>query len=185
MIKTGVKDFFLKFNKMERFKVFAFICLSILLMVSSCKNQGEKKNHLTANENPGDTTGLMIIGKDIITDIVLKPDTLGDPWEVEKVKGFSGNRMFKTLFDRIHNEKVTVWDCRSDKKLSSAEIKDLEKEFNSDLSKIGKVQFTEDWYFDTNRNVIVKKIKSVSFGFAMEGAPDLPVRYKALFRLKS
>jgi hypothetical protein len=170
---------------MKKAAIFTTFGLAILLMVSGCKNSSVKNTGTSANENPADTTAFMLIGKNIVTDIVLKPDTLGDPWEVEKVKGFTGTRMFKTLFDRIHNEKVIVWDCRDEKQLTTSEIKDLEKEFNSDMSRIGKVQFTEDWYFDTNRNTIVKKIKSVSFGFALNGSPDLPVRYKALFRLKS
>jgi hypothetical protein len=185
MITTVEKDFNLKINRMKRITFFTTLGLAILLMAFACKNHCDKKNGVSASENTADTTSFMLIGKDIITDIILKPDTLGDPWEVEKIKGFTGNRMFKTIFDRIYSEKMTVWDCRNDKTLSSTEIKDLEKEFNSDLSKIGKVQFTEDWYFDTNRNTIVKKIKSVSFGFAINGIPDLPVRYKALFRLKS
>jgi hypothetical protein len=169
---------------MKRIKLIVFLGIAILMLSGACKNSTSKKTGAATNITETDTTGLMLIGKDIITDIVLKPDTLGDPWEVEKVKGFTGDRMFKIIFDRIYSEKVTVYDCREDKALSLSEIKDLEKEFNSDLSKIGKVQFTEDWYFDTNKNIIVKRIKAVSFGFAMERTNDMPVRYKALFRLK-
>jgi hypothetical protein len=184
MNTTGVKDFCLKLKIMKRVRFLALLGLAIFCLMITCKNNGDKKETVSSNDYPADTAGLMLIGKDIITDIILKPDTTGDQWEVEKVKGFSGERMFKLLFDRIYSEKLTVYDCREEKMLNATEIKDLEKEFNSDLSKIGKAQFTEDWYFDTNKNIIVKKTKSVSFGFELNTAPDVPARYKALFRIK-
>jgi hypothetical protein len=170
---------------MKKAKVFFLFGLTILLLAGACKNSAEKKSGNATNVQATDTTGLMLVGKDIITDIVLKPDTAGDPWEVEKVKGFRGDKMFRELLDNIYTGKVTVYDCRVDKALTTSEIRDLEKEFDSDVSRIGKVQFTEDWYFDTNRNSIIKKVKSVSFGFSMGTSGDMSLRYKALFRIRS
>ncbi|MGD0582925.1 MAG: hypothetical protein ABR974_08270 [Bacteroidales bacterium] len=170
---------------MKRVKIIILAGFGILLLATSCKNSSERKGDVSSNVPVTDTTGLILVGRDIITDIELKPDTTGDPWEVEKVKGFNGIRMFGILFENIYAKKLTVYDCRSDKVLTTREIRDLQKEFDSDLSRIGKVQFTEDWYFDTRRNGMIKKIKSVSFGFSIETSGIMAYRYKALFRIRS
>jgi hypothetical protein len=170
---------------MKRVIVSLVLCLTLFFLVSSCKNSVEKKTIAVATEAPADSAAMMIIGKDIITDIVLKPDTLGDPWEAEKVKGFSGEKMFRKLLENIYSEKITAWDCRNEETLQPAKIKDLEKQFGSDLSRIGKVQFLEDWYYDINKNIIVKRVKSVSFGYSTPGSTDMPVRYNAFFRIKT
>ena len=183
---TGVKDSDLTniFIRMMRYTLLQFMLLAIFCLISSCKNATGHKVAALAAQTVSDSTGIILVGKDMITDIVLKPDSTGDPWELEKVKGFSGEKMFRTLFDHIYKEKLTVYDCREEKVLKTSEIKKLEKEFDSDLSRIGKVQFTEDWYFDMNRNIMVKKIKSFAFGFSMEASGPWSARYKALFRIK-
>jgi hypothetical protein len=185
MRPAGEKGFCLKIKIMKSAKLLSLMAVAIFLMAAACRKNDDKKRVTASVETSTDTAGLMLIGKDIITEVVLKPDTLGDPWDVEKVKGFKGEGMFKMIFDRIYNDKLTVYDCRIEKALTIKEIKNLEKEFNADLSKIGKVQFKEDWYFDTKNSFIVKKIKSVSFGFALDGFPDGPFKYKALFRIKN
>ena len=126
-----------------------------------------------------------MIGKDIITEVILKPDTLGDPWEVEKVKGFSGREMIKDLFDKIYKNKLTVYDCFSGEALNTAEIKKMKKEVGYDISKIGKIQFVEDWYFDPLTNSISKKVKAFTFGYELIREGGLPTGYKGLFRLKT
>ncbi|HVN59078.1 MAG TPA: hypothetical protein VMT63_12315 [Bacteroidales bacterium] len=169
---------------MKRIFILVAAILGFLAAFASCNNNTERKTSSFPSAAGPDTAGLILVGKGIITDIVLKPDSTGDPWEVEKVKGFTGEKMFRTLFENIHNGSVTVYDVREDKALKVKEVSELEKEFNSDLSRIGKVQFTEDWYFDPARNFMIKKIKSVSFGFSLKPEGEMATRYKALFRLR-
>jgi hypothetical protein len=187
MKATGVKDYAsdIKTRNMKTFSLSVLTAVIALVLTVSCRNKTAATSAITGSVSANDTAGLILVGKNMITDIVLKPDTLGDPWEVEKVKGFNGTKMFRALFDHIYDEKVSVFDCREDRILKKSEIKALEKEFDSDLSRIGKIQFTEDWYFDPDKNLMVKKIRSVSFGFAMGASGDMAARYKALFRLKS
>ena len=162
------------------------ILLSVILVFAfSCKN-GTGKNTPKPGENKEAPLpdGLLLIGKDIITDVIVRPDTLGDPWEVEKVKGFDGSTMFRTLFDRIYNGEVTVYHCILDEPLKAEDVRKAEKEFDSDLSRIAKLQFLEDWYFDPATNGIIKKTKSVSFGYEVIRDNELPTGYVALFRVK-
>jgi hypothetical protein len=162
--------------------------VSILLLVCgllsisvSCKNKN-------ANDGPKIVSSaispdLIPVALDIITEVIVRPDSLGDPWEVEKVKNFNGKEMFTDLFKNIYDKKVTVYDIQSGDPLDTKDIKEMEKEFGSDVTKISKIQFLEDWYFNPSTNKLIKKIKSASFGYEAYIDKDLPVRYKALFRL--
>jgi hypothetical protein len=155
----------------------------ILITFSSCKNNVKKEitNPATGSSEAG--TGLIVVARDIITEVILRPDTLGDPWEVEKVRNYDGKLMFTSLFENIYSKKVTVYDIGTDAPLNPNDVRKLEEAFGSDLTKIAKIQFLEDWYFDPGTNKIIKKIKSASFGYEYSLDPSLPVRYKALFRL--
>jgi hypothetical protein len=162
---------------------FASIIL-LLFAVSSCNNGGKEKkgdSQVKTNEAPA---GLILVGSDIITDVILKPDSLGDPWELEKIKGFDGSTMFKTLLDNIYNGKVTVYSALSEEPLKPADVKKIADEFSSDLNKIAKIQFSEDWYLDPSTGNMVKKTRSIILGYEVPREQGLPTSYRAMFRIK-
>jgi len=155
----------------------------IIFLGGSCKNtpknqvSGPDTSIQPANEGP------LLIGKDIITEVIVKPDTLGDPWEVEKVKGFNGKEMFVSLFENIKNKNLTVYDCFTGQALNPADVEKMENEIGTDIAKIGKIQFLEDWYYNPLTFSISKKIKSASFGYETIRQDGLPTGYKALFKV--
>jgi hypothetical protein len=149
----------------------------------SCRNGGnEKQPGKTSgtDEMPG---GLIAVGTDMISEIILRPDTLGDPWEVEKVKGFDANGMFKTLLDNIYNDRITVYSPFSDEKLKPGDVRKIVDEFGSDLKRIAKIQFADDWLLDPATGNIVRKTKSITFGYEIPREEGLPPSYKAMFRI--
>jgi hypothetical protein len=161
------------------------IISGIIFLSFSCKNKTVKetlKSTATTTEVGSD---LILVGKDIVTEVVVKPDTLGDPWEVEKVKNFNGKLLYPSLFENIYSQKVTVYDIFTEKPLTTGDVRKIEKEYNGDVSRIGKLQFLEDWYFDPVSNKIIKKIKSVTFAYSIQRDAGLPSGYKALFKLKT
>jgi hypothetical protein len=155
------------------------IC-AILCIIVACKN----KNTVPEKVSKSSETELIIVANDIITEVIVRPDSLGDPWEIEKVKNFNGKQMYTDLLRNIYDKKVIVYDILTDDPLDPKDVKEMEKEFGSDVSKIAKIQFLEDWYFNPSTNEVVKKIKSVSFGYESYISENLPVKYKPLFRLK-
>jgi hypothetical protein len=168
---------------MKRGQFFAIITIAILLAVS-CKNTSQKNVPETDIFNPAIKEQYLPVGKDIINEVVVKPDTLGDPWEVEKVKGFNGREMFTDLLKKIYKGKLKVYDCFSEEVLDRTAIKAIEKEVGYDISKIGKIQFLEDWYFDPLTSSIIKKVRSVTFACEITRQGGLPTGYKGLFRVK-
>ena len=166
----------------------AFILMISLFVVlnSTCRRGQMKSNPEPPMEiQTPNIEGLEIIGRDIITEVIVRPDSLSDPWEVEKVKGFDGAIMFKTLFEKIYRGDLIVYDCLIDEPLKPDDIKKIENAFQSDMSRIAKIQFLEDWYFNPATNGIIKKIKSVAFGYQVIREGGLPSGYVALFRIKT
>jgi hypothetical protein len=166
--------------------IFTLIIMSGMIIFNvSCKNTNVKENTASQNRSSELSPDLILVANDIITEVIVKPDSLGDPWEVEKVKNYDGKLMFTNLFENIYAKKVTVYDIITGDPLDPADVKEAEKEFGSDLTRIGKIQFLEDWYFNPLTNKIIKKVKSASFGYEWIEDEGLPARYRPLFRLNT
>jgi len=167
---------------------FIFSAMAVIMIITaiSCKENHKEHKTVQAYETFDTISSeLIIIGKDIITEVILKPESSGDPWELEKIKGFNGEPMFINLLEKIKQDKIKVYDCITGEILTPSEAKKILKETGSDISKIAKIQFTEDWYFNPATNELIKKVKSMSFGYELEREQGLPHAYKPLFRIKS
>lgn len=154
----------------------------MLFLGFSCRNKTVKEGQQPSGGNEI-SANLLLIGKDIITEVILSPDSLGDPWEMEKVKNYNGKLLYTRLFENIYNKKITVYDVFTDKPFTPEDVKKTENEFNGDFSKVGKLQFQEDWYFNPSTGSLTKKIKSVTFAYTIKRDPGLPPGYKGLFKL--
>ena len=124
----------------------------------------------------------MLIASDIVTEVVIRPDPEGDPWEVEKVAGYKGQTLVDGIFSRIYDGTLTVYDYHSGEPLTPADIKKTEAEFKNDRSKIGKISFTEDWYYFPEENRVEKRAKSVTFGYELYNNMGKVYAYRAAFR---
>jgi len=125
---------------------------------------------------------LALIASDIVTEVIIRPDPDGDPWEIEKVAGYRGDIMVNTIFGLIYEGKLTAFDYHSGDPMKPSEVRDIEKEFNNDRSKIGKLSFTEDWYYDPVSNRIEKIVKSAVFGYELYNGEGKVYAHRAAFR---
>lgn len=126
--------------------------------------------------------GAVLIATGIVTEVVIRPDPEGDPWETEKVAGYKGDVMVEGIFSRIYDGSLTVYDYHSGEPLKTADVKKIEAEFQNDRTKIGKLSFTEDWYYYPAENRVEKKAKSVTFGYELYNNLGKVYAYKAAFR---
>jgi hypothetical protein len=127
--------------------------------------------------------GAVVIATDIVTEVIIRPDPEGDPWDTEKVAGYHGDPMVEAIFSRIYEETLTVYDYHSGEPLTPAEVKKIEGEFKNDRSKIGKLSFTEDWYYYPEENRIEKRARSVTFGYELYNNVGKVYAYRAAFRV--
>jgi hypothetical protein len=158
------------------------ILLTLIMLITSCNERRSEQKTLPPALTEDVPEGAVLIAGDIVTEIVTRPDPDGDPWEIEKVAGYDGDPLVNSIFKRIYDGTLTVYDYHSGDALSAGDIKKLESEFNNDRSKIGKLSFTEDWYYYPSTNSLVKRTKSVVFGYELYNNLGKVYAYRAAFR---
>ncbi|MHC1733456.1 MAG: hypothetical protein AB9888_15680 [Bacteroidales bacterium] len=159
---------------------------------SMAGNQSDRNSRLTTDDlqSKADTPepataapeGAVTIATDIVTEVIIRPDPEGDPWDAEKVAGYRGDPLVEAIFNRIYEGTLTVYDYHSGEPLTPAEVKKIEGEFKNDRSKIGKLSFTEDWFYYPKENRIEKRTKAVTFGYELYNNVGKVYAYRAAFR---
>ncbi len=147
--------------------------------LSAETSRGDADEAATTHGVPG---GAVIIATDIVTEVIIRPDPDGDPWETEKVAGYNGGALVEGIFSRIYDGSLTVYDYHSGEPLTPAEVKKIEGEFENDRNRIGKLSFTEDWYYFPEENRLEKRAKSVTFGYELYNNAGKVYAYRAAFR---
>lgn len=155
----------------------------MITLVTSCNERRDTRKEAAATSGTETLSGdATLIASNIVTEVIIKPDPEGDPWDVEKVQGYHGETMVNNIFNRIYDGTLTVFDYHSGEPLSAAEVKDIEQEFSNDRTRIGKLSFTEDWYYDPSTNSLQKKTRSVTFGYELYNNFGKVYAYRAAFR---
>ncbi|MRR18639.1 hypothetical protein EG827_00460 [bacterium] len=170
------------------------VLMILTALAASCRERGNDRKGAagTAGQESSAATqlpagadlpaGAVLIASNIVTEVIIKPDPEGDPWEIEKVAGYQGESLVNNIFDRIYDGTLTVFDYHSGEPLSASDVKSIEKEFSNDRTKIGKLSFTEDWYYDSSKNSLHKKARSVTFGYELYNNMGKVYAYRAAFR---
>jgi len=172
------------------------ISLMLLMLVAACSGPGEKANKAATPVNGANTTvteastsvteampdDAVLIASNMVTEVIVHPDPDGDPWETEKVEGYRGDEFINSIFSRIYDGTLTVYDYHSGESLDASDVRKIEKEYDDDRSKIGKLSFTEDWYYSPSSNSLQKRTKSVTFGYELYNNAGKVYAYRAAFR---
>jgi len=162
----------------------AFTAIIIAALIVSCRGQKPDAGEKSAAGTGSAPEGAVIIARDIVTEVIVRPDPDGDPWEAEKVMGYQGEAMINSIFDRIYSGSLTVYDYHTGEALSADDIRKTEKEFNDDRSMIGKLSFTEDWFYYPAYNRLEKVTKSVVFGYELYNNQGKVYAYRAAFQAR-
>lgn len=152
------------------------------LVIVSCHDHGREKSGVSNPPLPVTPEGSILIARDMVTEVILRPDPEGDPWDIEKVAGYQGVEMVDDIFKKIYKGSIVVYDYHTGEKMSPAEVRKIESEFNNDRSRIGKLSFIEDWYYFPADSHIEKRCKSVVFGYELYNNFGKVYAYRAAFR---
>lgn len=155
-------------------KATAITFLLLALTVLSCRQPDEIAP--MTNER-------ILVAEDIIYDVIIKIPDREDPWEVEKLEGYQGDRMISELFNAVYTENIKAYDYHTGKRLSPDEIRKTELTPGFDRNNIGKIQFTENWYFNPATMDIDKEIVSIVLGYENREIDGTLIGYKAAFKL--
>jgi hypothetical protein len=126
----------------------------------------------------------ILVADDIQYDVILKPTNEFDEWEIERLKGFNGDEMVNSIFNSILSGELEAYEYHSGEKLSAKDIKKIEEEPGFVRENLGKLQFTETWYFNPATLQIEKVVKSIVLGYELPFEEGMPPRYQAAFRIE-
>lgn len=157
----------------------AIYFLVIVALSASCKNEAEAGKKEAVNIISPD---LVEVASNIIYDVVVQTDS-DDEWEQEKIAGYSGENMIDNLFEAVYSGALKAFDYHSGAELSDKDIRKIENQEGFERANIGKIQFTENWYYNPYTQSIEKKIVSLVFGYKTPTEDQAGAGYMAAFEI--
>ncbi|HBH49168.1 MAG TPA: hypothetical protein DDX98_11035 [Bacteroidales bacterium] len=130
-----------------------------------------------------DTITASIIADTIIYDVIIKNTNPDDRWTEECLQYTHRDFLVKSIFKGLYARKLTAYHYITNTPLTIEEIKNLEKEEWFSKDAVGKIQFTEIWYYSAERNILRKEVLSMVLGVEQFTSVGELKGYKPLFRI--
>jgi hypothetical protein len=149
----------------------------------SCNSGNKEPKHAEKTTDQSLKGKGILIADPIIYDVVvLNPDP-EDRWTSEKLEKLNKEDLVDLIFQAIEEGKVTAYNYHTEEKMSMKDIRTLEKTEEFNKSKIGKIQFVENWYFDEKNMKMTKVVKSIMLAYEVYDQFGKVRGYKAAFRI--
>ncbi len=132
---------------------------------------------------PAQRENLPVIADTIVYDVIIKNLNKEDFWTEECLRQLKRSSFMDSLFDGIYNKQILAYDFFSKKELNPRDIKKIENEDGYSRDAIGKIQFTEVWYFDSEKALLEKRVVSMVLGLEQFTSVGELKGYKPLFRI--
>lgn len=154
-----------------------------IILLGSCHS---KQPHETNNiprplvTTTGDSTR---VASQITYDVIIKNPNSDDTWTSSCLRGLNRQTWVDEIFKGLYEGKLTALDYNTNKPLRLKDIRRFEKNIEQDRSRIAKVQFTENWYFDTLTYTMNKQVHSIILGYEVYNDKGNVRGYKPAFRI--
>jgi len=158
-------------------KIVIFL-LSLIILFASCSQQeaDPKTSNLGVEHN------YLEIADTIITDVViLNPD--GNEWTDFTLRNLNKKSLVDELFKSVYEGKLKPYDFFNNNTLSIEDIKALEVDPDFSRDNIAKVQFEEAWYYDPEKQEMVKKVHSIMLAYEIYNSLGEIRGYKPAFKV--
>ena len=106
-----------------------------------------------------------VIAGTVIYDVIVRNPTAEDTWMEDCLRDLDREGLVNMIFEAIYREELIAYDHLSHEPLTVADIKNLEKDAEFSRDNVGKIQFSEEWYFDQDNLRMEKRVNSMSFGY--------------------
>jgi hypothetical protein len=160
------------------------IMLCLILSYLSCKeNRQESKQHYEAGKYKIDSMVKNLIADTIIYDVIIRNPDPNDKWTEKCLAHFDRSRFVDQLFDAVYDKHAIAYDFFSGKKITPGGLKRIERSNDFSREKIGKIQFSESWYYDSLNLVMKKRIISLVLGYELFGDNGEIIGYKPVFKI--
>ena len=143
------------------------IGLLLFIFVLGCTSDSNEKydSYSSTRQKYKPDSLELLLASPIIYDVLVKNPDLEDTWASEKIENFKKDDFVNIIFEAIYNGRIKAYNYHTGDEMTLKKIRTLENSEEFDRSKIGKIQFEEDWYFNEKEFILSKKIKSIILAY--------------------
>jgi hypothetical protein len=151
----------------------------------SCK-ESKVKPEITSEKtiHKRDSLDMKLIADTIIYDVIIKNPDPDNEWIKKCLGNLKRTEFIDKLFDAVYNKETFAYDFFSGKEIKPRDLKKIEKEDGFNREQIGKLQFTETWYYNSQNLIMDKKIISITLGHEISENNGDIIGYKPVFKIK-
>jgi len=160
-----------------------FVSFLLITGITACKQQNSKPSVTGKAKTLKDTTLLTLqpIAESIRYDVVIKNPDPADEWTETCLKGLDREKLIDEVYNAIYAGKVKAYDYYTDDPMPVEQVKEIEKQAESDGAEVAKVQFLEDWFFDPVTFNLYKKVHFIMLAYEILDEKGNARSYKAAF----
>ena len=122
-----------------------------------------------------DSTKALVIANPISYDVMTKCYIHGDDgWDSLRVANTNTIAIANAIFQAVYKGRLTPYNYFSEQPMPIDSVKAIEKKFTR--KQIGKIMFTEKWYFSEATLTFTKKVEQVTLGYELIDKTDGELR---------
>ena len=159
------------------------IIILLIAGITACKQKDGEPSVTGKAKTLKDTTLLTLqpIAESIRYDVIIKNPDPADEWTETCLKGLDREKLVDEVYKAIYAGKVKAYDYYTDDPMSVKQVKEIEKQAESDGAEVAKVQFLEDWHFDPVTFNLYKKVHFIMLAYELLDEKGNVKSYKAVF----
>jgi hypothetical protein len=113
-----------------------------------------------------DSTKALVVANPISYDVTTKCYiTDDDGWDAERVANTNTLAIANSIFQAVYKGRLKPYDYFTEQPMPIDSVKAVEKKFTR--KQIGKIMFTEKWYFSEATLTFTKKVETVTLGYEL------------------
>ncbi len=148
----------------------------ILSIACGCNSNKPDKSYQNIPKNN-------LVADTIVYDVLISNPNPEDTWTEECLDNLDRTLFVEQIFEGIYNGELQPYDYYEDKPMRPAKIKRMEKNQELLRAHIGKVQFTERWYYDPVNLTMKKEVISMVLGEQLLNSEGEVRGYKPIFKV--
>ena len=125
---------------------------------------------------------LNIYADTIVYDVLIKPDP-ENIHSKNNLKGLLYKNLVDSIFSMAYKGDAELLDYFTNKFITAEDLKKMEKREDFLRTEIGKIQFHEKWYLDTQTRQFKKEVVSLVLGVELYDAEGTVRAYKPIFKM--
>jgi hypothetical protein len=171
-------------------KIITLLLSGLIFFFFSCKNTNNQNTNtkkdsvavIDAKKGEYKETDLtknnaLIIADSIAYPVIVKNPDQADEWTTDCLKHLNLKSLVNSIFNAVYEGKLTPYNYQTETPMTLDEVKQLEANYKR--TEIGKILFTEEWYFDDKNMKMGKRVNSIMLAYELYDTNKSVKAYKA------